>query len=76
MQTCAWVDECTQQQCAKTCILNVKTNENQDVLESRQYGEHSWQMCPELALWVNLTRPGVGRQTTSRRLQEVRLLHF
>lgn len=71
VQTCSWVEECGVPGCANKCILNILTNKNSRILESRQYGDGSWQMCPELALWVNLTRPGDKRKSSVRKLQEV-----
>jgi hypothetical protein len=72
VQACSWISECDVPGCAESCILNRRFNDNADLLKDRQYGEDSWQICPELALWVNLTRPGDPRQSTSRKLQGVR----
>lgn len=71
VQTCSWIDECDVPGCAQSCILNRNSMNNAWRLQQRQYGEGSWQMCPELAFWVNLTRPGDFRSIPSRKLQEV-----
>jgi hypothetical protein len=75
VQACSWIEDCDVPGCAGKCILNRKTIDNSDVLEDRQFGEGSWQMCPELAFLVNYTRPGDIRTfNTSRKLQQVSLL--
>ena len=73
VQPCAWVEECDGvPSCAQSCVLNAVTMSSTMRLKSRQYGEGSPQICPELALWVNLTRPGDKRTSTVRKLLEVR----
>lgn len=71
VQACSWIEECSVPGCAQSCILNRRTMENAQTLKFRQYGEGAWQMCPELAFWVNMTRPGEQRQGGSRKLREV-----
>jgi hypothetical protein len=72
VQACSWISYCAVPGCAESCILNVNTNDNFETLQYRQYSEDSWQICPDLALWVNLTRPGDAREAPSRKLQGVR----
>lgn len=46
---------------------------NDVIMTDRQYAEGAWNMCPELALWVDLTQPAGQPDMTqaSRRLQQV-----
>ena len=76
VQACSWIEECDVPGCAQSCVLNRLTMANAQTLNHRQYADGSWQMCPELAFWVNMTRPGEQRQSGSRKLQQVSATSF